>query len=123
MIDHDPYYCTLPNHRKELPKIVIGKPWMINPNLIDAARRVMEHFQDVNHLTDEHHERKWKFLQSDGVSYVYTRDIQDHMHERTECKEEVDSKCLLIDECNGFMKSHAEKRPSSSTKFAFNPIY
>ena len=52
---------------------------MINPNSIEAVRHVMEHVQDVNHLNDEHHEREWTFLHSDGVPCVYASNIQDHL--------------------------------------------
>ena len=52
---------------------------MVNPNSIEAVRCVMEHVQDVNHLNDEHHERKWTFLYSDGVPYLYASNIQDHL--------------------------------------------
>ena len=96
---------------------------MVNLNSIEAVRRVMEHVQDVNNLNDEYHERKWTFLHSDGVPYVHVSDIQDHLLECTECKEEVDSKDLSIDEWNDFLKSHAEQHPNSSTQFTFKRIF
>ena len=65
----------------------------------------MEHAQDVSHLNDEHHERKWTFLHSYCVPYVYTTDIQDHQVKCTECIKEVDWKGFLIDEWdNGIMR-------------------
>ena len=67
--------------------------------------------------------RKWIFRHSGGVPYVYASDIQDHLLECTEYKEEVDSEGLSIDEWDDFLKSHAEQRPNSSTKFPFNRIY
>ena len=90
-IDYNPYYRALPYYPKEPPKIVIGQPCMLNPNSTEAVRYVLKHVQDMNHLNDEHHGRKWTFLHSDGVSYVYASDIQDHLLECT------DSKGVLID--------------------------
>ena len=58
--------------------------------------RAMKHFQDVNHLNDEHHERKLTFRHNAGVSCVYKSDIQDHLLACIECKEEVDSKGLSM---------------------------
>ena len=111
-IEFDPYYRTVHNHLEDLPKIVIGKPVMVNPNSIESVRSVMEDIQNQTHLHSNDHDRKWTFLHSDGVPFVYASDIQDYYLKCSDCK----------DEWEEFLTIHKETHKNES-EFEFKQIF
>ena len=65
-----------------------GEPSMVNPKSIEAVKTVSEHL--TSQLSENHDSRKWTFVISDYVPYVYASTIQDSL-QCTVCEGYVDS--------------------------------
>ena len=90
---------------------------MFNPNSIAAVWEVVDCVQKVTGLNNESNPRKWIFLHSDGVPYVYAADLQDNIVKCNSCNKETDKKGVNFSEWKTFLELHNEKHKNDS--FAF----
>ena len=63
---------------------------MVDLNSIEAVKAILEHICTTSQLSENHDSRKWTFVISDGVPYVYASTIQDSL-KGTVCEEYIDS--------------------------------
>ena len=86
----DPYHRTEAKHLQGKPSVYIGNSTMVNPNFIEAVKTILEHVSATGQLSENHDSRKWTFVVSDDVPYVYASAIQDSV-QCTVCEEYIDS--------------------------------
>ena len=72
-LNYYPYSRTISKHPDVAPRVINGEPFIVNP--ISSVREVVEHVKKVTGLNDECNHRKWTFLHSDSISYVYAADL------------------------------------------------
>ena len=63
---------------------------MVNPNSIEAVKTILEHVCTTSQLSENHDSRKWTFVISDSVPYVYASTIPDSL-QCTVCEHYIDS--------------------------------
>ena len=120
--DFDPYYRTESRHPTEKPLVNIGEPFMVNPNSLDNVKTVLDHVSVRNKISDnEDNKRKWTFMISDGVPYIYASILQDTYVPCSICNEEVSSHQLPKDEFEILKKEHSASHENE--KCFFNGLF
>lgn len=69
-IDYDIYHRSVSKHPEQPSKIMIGDPYMVNPNTKSNVKQVMGHVQRHCGTTGENKSREWAYLWCDAIPYL-----------------------------------------------------
>ena len=62
---------------------------MVNPNSMEAGKTVLNHVSVTSNVSDSKDGRKWTFMISDGVPYIYASTMQDSYVVCSICRKEI----------------------------------
>lgn len=93
---YDRYNKTPSQHLENVPKVVVGEPYMVNPNNESHASEVLDHMRMTCNIPDD---LSWTVIWADAIPYLYGfKNTTQYLVRCNTCNERLDLRKITFNE-------------------------